>query len=117
MQRSVSRLKKDLAAFKVITLVNSVMLCLLLAWSFIKPVQSESIAMGGNVDSVISVGVDPKASNRKAVIEKAHNRGYYTASEFAIFEGIDKRTVYRRLESGVITNAQKVDGRWRIFCD
>ena len=114
MQRSVSRLKTDLAAFKVITLVNSVMLCLLLAWSFIKPVQSEVTAAGGNVDSVISVGDSPETVYRNEVIDKARSRGYYTASEYATFEGVDKETIYRRLDAGIITGAQKVGGRWRI---
>ena len=74
-------------------------------------------ATGGSVDSVISVGLDPKVADRNAVIETATHRGHYTASEFAVFEGVDIWTVYRRLESGVITNAEKVDGRWRIYCD
>ena len=117
MQRSVSRLKKDLLAVKVVSLINSVLLCALLVWSFIKPVHSEVTATGGSVDSVISVALDPKADDRNEIIERATSRGYYTASEFAIFEGVDKRTVYRRLDSGVITNAEKVDGRWRIYCD
>ena len=72
---------------------------------------------GGNVATNLSINDDPGSADRDKVIEKARMRGYYTASEFAIFEGGDKRTVYRRLESGVITNARKVDGRWRIFCD
>ena len=114
----VNKMSKDIGFFQVMTLVNTVMLCSLLIWAFVKPTQgSTATATGGNVDSVISVGLDPKVEDRKAVIEIAKNRGYYTASEFAIFEGVDKRTVYRRLDSGVITNAEKVDGRWRIFCD
>ena len=93
-------------------------LVLLTVYNLSKEVIGSTVtATGGNVDSVISVGLDPKVADRKAVIEIAKNRGYYTASEFAIFEGVDKRTVYRRLDSGVITNAEKVDGRWRIFCD
>lgn len=117
MQRSVSRLKKDLMAVKVVSLVNSVLLCALLVWSFIKPVHSEVTATGGSVDSVISVGDSPETVYRDEVISRAKARGHFTPSEYATFEGIHLRTIYRQLESGSIDNAEKVDGRWKIYCD
>ncbi len=93
-------------------------LVLLTIYNLTKDVAGSTVtATGGSVDSVISVALDPKADDRNEIIERATNRGHYTASEFSVFEGIDIRTVYRRLESGVITNAEKVDGRWRIYCD
>ena len=109
--------KKEMAAVKAVTLINSILVCLLLIWSFLKPTPP-STATGGNVDSVISVSSDtPETVYRNEVISRAKNRGYFTASEYATFEGVDKETIYRRLNAGIITGAQKVGGRWRIFCD
>lgn len=119
MRDRIKRLNKDLTRYKAITLVNSIMLSLLLVWSFIKPTTGDTVtATGGNVDSVISVSSDtPETVYRNEVISRAKNRGYFTASEYATFEGVDKETIYRRLNAGIITGAQKVGGRWRIFCD
>lgn len=72
---------------------------------------------GGNVDSVISVGDSPTTVYRNEVISRAENRGYYTTSEYATVEGVEQKTIYRRLDSGSIPNAEKVNGRWRIFCN
>ena len=108
MRDRIKRLNKDLTRYKAITLVNSIMLSLLLVWSFIKPTTGDTVtATGGNVDSIISVNVDPEAENRSAVIERASHRGYYTAQAFALVEGIDKRQGSRSLWSGVIPH----DGR------
>jgi len=74
-------------------------------------------ATGGSVNSTISVGDSDETTARRELVSRAKERGYFTASEFAIFEGVDKKTVYRRLETGVINDAEKVNGRWRIFCD
>jgi hypothetical protein len=68
-------------------------------------------ATGGAVNSTISVG-----SDEPDVVSDAKKRGYYTAQEYADFEGINLDTVYRRLDAGVITGAVKVNHRWRLPC-
>ena len=103
---------------KLLWILNLLVLVVILLQAYGLTKGSTVTATGGNVDSVISVSSDtPETVHRNEVISRAKNRGYFTASEYATFEGVDKETIYRRLNAGIITGAQKVGGRWRIFCD
>lgn len=120
MHDELDKLIKDMGAVKTWMLLNSIVLCILLMWLLVKPTKAEAsttTATGGSVTSTISVGDSDETVAREEVISRAKARGYFTPSEFAIFEGIHQRTVYRQLESGSIEGAQKVDGHWKIFCD
>jgi len=87
-------------------------LVLLTIYNLTKDVAGSTVtATGGSVDSVISVHGD-----RIDVLEKAKKRGYFTAKEYAEFEGINLETVYRRLDAGTIQGAEKVNHRWRLPC-
>ena len=66
-------------------------------------------ATGGAVTSTISVGEDSVADARQ--------RGYFTAKEYADFQGVSLETVYRRIDAGVIPEARKVNHRWQLPCD
>ena len=116
MRDKIKKLHKDMGAVKAVTLMNSIMLCSLLLWSFIKPSHAghSATATGGSVTSTVSVGEDPETASRKELLIRAKARGYFTASEYASFEGINLETVYRRIESGVINDASKMNGRWCI---
>lgn len=111
MQDKLKALKKDMVVVKSIMLINSIMICFFIIWSFIKPARIESTvtANGGNAAANVSIN-----SDHLDMIEKAKKRGYFTAKEYAEFEGIDRETVYRRLDAGLIPNAEKVNKRWRI---
>ena len=85
-------------------------LILLTIYNLSKEVIGSTVtATGGSVSSTISVGEDSVADARQ--------RGYFTAKEYADFKGVSLETVYRRIEAGVIPEAQKVNHRWQLPCD
>ena len=108
MRDKIKKLHKDMGAVKAVTLMNSIMLCSLLLWSFIKPSHAghAATATGGSVTSNLSIGGDMES--------KARARGYFSAKEYADFHGVSLETVYRHIESGAIPEAEKVNSRWRL---
>ena len=97
-------------AVKSVTLLNSIMLSLLLIWSFTKPSTHGGVtATGGSAEAKLSI-----SGNNVALLEKAKRRGYFTASEYAQIDGVSLETVYRHANSGRIVGAEKIEGKWRI---
>ena len=111
MRDRIKKLHKDMGAVKAVTLLNSIMLCSLLLWSFIKPSHAghAATATGGDVTSSISI-----TGEHAKIEQRAKARGYFTAKEYASFEGVNLETIYRRLDGGMIQGAEKVNHRWRI---
>jgi hypothetical protein len=117
MHNKLRKLNEDMTLFKVMTLVNFIMLIILLIWSFAKPSTATGsvTSTGGNVATNLSINGNDSATKRAASdYEKARRRGYFTASEYAGLVGISLETVYRHSNSGKIKGARLVDGRWRI---
>jgi len=128
MRNKLRNLSDDMNTFKVITMLNSIMLCALLIWSFVKPdVRANApSAPAGNVATNLSISGSNTATNRpnsgngaatnraNSGNEAATRRGYYTASEYARLTGISLETVYRHANAGAIKGAELVGGRWRI---
>jgi excisionase family DNA binding protein len=117
MHNKLRKLNEDMTLFKAVTMINSIMLLILLAWSFAKPITGANTvnATSGNVATNLSINGNDSATKRAASdYEKARRRGYFTASEYAELVGISLETVYRHSNSGKIKGARLVDGRWRI---
>jgi hypothetical protein len=114
MHNKLRKLNEDMTLFKAVTIMNSAMLLILLAWSFAKPITTANTT-SGNVATNLSINGNDSATKRAASdYEKARRRGYFTASEYAGLVGISLETVYRHSNSGKIKGARLVDGRWRI---
>ena len=73
------------------------------------PGTTTNTATGGSVSSTISV-----AGDNAAMVDRAEQRGHFTAKEYAEFEGVNLETIYRRLDAGLIEGAEKVGHRWQI---
>jgi hypothetical protein len=123
MHNKLRKLNEDMTMFKLVTMVNSIMLFVLLIWSFAKP-ESGATITSGNSATNLSIHGNDSATNRAMsssnyeLFQKAKRRGYFTASEYAKFECVSLETVYRHANAGKIKGAELVCGRWRIpVCD
>ena len=113
MHKRVQNLSKEVKDIKRATMFNTIMMAVFVIWSFVKPeVSGDNIANAGNVATNLSISGDGSDS-----LVEARRRGYFTAKEYAEFQGINLDTVYRRLDAGLIQGAEKVNKRWRLPCN
>lgn len=94
---------------KLLWILNLLVLVVILLQAYGLTKGATVTATGGSASSNVLI-----SGNSAEALTKARQRGYFTAKDYAEFKGIDRETVYRRLDAGEIPNAEKVNHRWRI---